>query len=279
MVPERGSEVKMWPSAWLASWAAICASSALIWVLRLASTAARARVTWALAAPCSPVAPRGAEVSRWQRSAGLVRPLWLAAFSQAASRLSDSQPARSWQAGAGQEGQADGRVQLAEQADCAGVGGLQVGAQLVAGRDPVADQVLAGAAGLAQREGGRAVGDQRPQPGPVGAQHVGEHVGVEAVILVARPRRLLRPEAKLAGLHAGQLRAQPGPECPSTSAGVRGCMRRSSPSWSLNSGTSEALVHDQGVADARRRVSKRGVQRIPRRGSSPKAGRGSTACT
>src|SRR5215469_8031756 len=75
MVPERGSEVKMWPSAWLASWAAISASRALIWVFRLASKAARARVTWALAAPCSPLAPRGADVSRWQRSAGLVRPL------------------------------------------------------------------------------------------------------------------------------------------------------------------------------------------------------------
>ena len=53
----------MWLSAWLASWAAIWASSALIWVFRLASTAARARVTWALAAPASPVAPRGADVS------------------------------------------------------------------------------------------------------------------------------------------------------------------------------------------------------------------------
>ena len=63
-VPERGSEVKMWPSACAASWAAICASSALIWVFRLASTAARARVTWALAAPCPPVAPRGADLSR-----------------------------------------------------------------------------------------------------------------------------------------------------------------------------------------------------------------------
>jgi hypothetical protein len=30
MVPERGSEVKMWPSGWLASWVAIWASSALI---------------------------------------------------------------------------------------------------------------------------------------------------------------------------------------------------------------------------------------------------------
>jgi hypothetical protein len=40
-------------------------SSVLIWVLRLASTAARARVSWALAAPCPPVAPRGADVSRW----------------------------------------------------------------------------------------------------------------------------------------------------------------------------------------------------------------------
>ena len=64
MVPERGSEVQIRPSAWLASWAAICASRCLIWVFRVASTAARARVTWALAARCSPVAPRGAALSR-----------------------------------------------------------------------------------------------------------------------------------------------------------------------------------------------------------------------
>jgi len=122
-----------------------------------------------------------------------VRPLYPAAFSQAASRFSDSQPARSWQAGAAQEGQADRRVELAEQASRPGERGQQMSAQLVAHRDPVADQVLAGPAGLPQRDGGGAVWDQRPQPGPVGAQHVGEHVGVEPVILVTR-RPIPRPQ-------------------------------------------------------------------------------------
>ena len=49
-------------------------------------------------------------------------------------------------------------------------------AQLVAHRDPVAYQVLAGAAGLPQRDGGRAVWDQGPQPGPIGAQDIGQHL-------------------------------------------------------------------------------------------------------
>src|SRR6185437_2804776 len=59
-----GSEVKTCPSACSASWAAIWASSALIWVFKLASTAASARDTWALAAPASPLTPRGAHLSR-----------------------------------------------------------------------------------------------------------------------------------------------------------------------------------------------------------------------
>jgi hypothetical protein len=83
-------------------------------------------------------------------------------------------------AGAGQEGQADRRVELAEQASRAGEHQQQVGAQLVAHRDPVAHQILTGPAGLAQRDRGRGVRDQRPQPGPVGAQHIGEHVGAGA---------------------------------------------------------------------------------------------------
>jgi hypothetical protein len=77
-------------------------------------------------------------------------------------------------------------VELAEQASRSRERAQQVGAQLVAHRDPVTHQILAGPAGLAQRGRGRAVGDQRPQPGPVGAQHVREHVGVEPVVLVAR---------------------------------------------------------------------------------------------
>ena len=42
-----------------------------------------------------------------------------------------------------------------------------------------------------------------------------------------------RPEAKFADPGGAHSRIQPGPECPPTSAGVRGCARRSSLSWSL----------------------------------------------
>ena len=72
-----------------------------------------------------------------------------------------------------------------EQADGAGQHVAQVRAELVGRGDTVVDQVLAGAAGAAQRDGGVGVGYQRPQPGPVGAQGVGEHEGVEPVVLVA----------------------------------------------------------------------------------------------
>jgi len=60
-----------------------------------------------------------------------------------------------------------------------------VGAQLVGEGDPVAYEVLAGPAGGAQRCCGGAVGDQCPQPGPVGAKGVGQDVGVEPVVFVA----------------------------------------------------------------------------------------------
>jgi len=49
----------------------------------------------------------------------------------------------------------------------------------------VGDQVLASPAGGPQGHGSRAVGHQRAQPGPVGAEGVGEDEGVEAVVLVA----------------------------------------------------------------------------------------------
>jgi hypothetical protein len=64
---------------------------------------------------------------------------------------------------------------------------LQVGAELVGHRDPVGDEILAGAAGLPQRDGRRAVRDQRREPGPVGAQRVGQDERVEPLVLVARP--------------------------------------------------------------------------------------------
>ncbi len=86
---------------------------------------------------------------------------------------------------AAKEGQRDRAVDLGEQAGRAGEGDLQVGAQLVGQGDAVVDQLLAGAADRPQPGGLRAVGAQRVQPVAVGAQHVGQQVGVEAVVLVA----------------------------------------------------------------------------------------------
>jgi hypothetical protein len=100
----------------------------------------------------------------------------------------------------GQERQADRAVQLMEQADRAGERGRQVGAQLVARGNPVRDQVLAGAYRRPQRGSRSRVRDQRPQPRPVGAQRVRQHIRVEPVILAAggdipRPQVLHLPRA------------------------------------------------------------------------------------
>ncbi len=84
----------------------------------------------------------------------------------------------------GQERHADLRVDLGEQPDGAGEGVVQVGAQLVGQPDAVVDEVFAGAAGAAQRDGLGAVWGEWAQPGPVGAQGVGEHEGVEAIVFV-----------------------------------------------------------------------------------------------
>lgn len=87
-VPERGREVKICASACKESCSAICASSVLIWVATLVSAATMARVMWALAAPSSPVAPRGAPVSRsWSTAA-------VASGGQPAGQALDRQPVR-----------------------------------------------------------------------------------------------------------------------------------------------------------------------------------------
>jgi hypothetical protein len=99
--------------------------------------------------------------------------------------LGDSRSARSWQSKRARKRRLIRTVQVGEQPDRAGEGGLQVGAQLVGQRDPVADEVLAGPAGRPQHHRRGRVRGQRAQPGPIGAQRVGEHVGVEAVVLVA----------------------------------------------------------------------------------------------
>jgi hypothetical protein len=58
-------------------------------------------------------------------------------------------------------------------------------AQLVGQANSVVDEVFAGPARASQRQRGVAVRDQRAQPGPVGAQCVGENEGVESVVFVA----------------------------------------------------------------------------------------------
>jgi hypothetical protein len=110
----------------------------------------------------------------------------------------------------GQEPQADRGVQIGEQTDRTREHDLQVGAELVGHRDPVGNEILSGAAGLPQRDGRRAVRDQRPEPSPVGAQRIGQDEGVESVVLVAgRPV----PAAQVLDLvradhHHGEIRVE-----------------------------------------------------------------------
>ena len=86
---------------------------------------------------------------------------------------------------AGQERQADRRVEVGEQADGAGEDVAQMGSELVGDGDAVSDQVLAGAAGATQGDRVGGVGFEPAQPGAVGAQGVGEDEGVEPVVFVA----------------------------------------------------------------------------------------------
>ena len=111
---------------------------------------------------------------------------------------------------AGQERQADRAAQVEEQPDRGGERHGQVGAQLVACRHPVRDQILAGPHRGAQRGRRGRVRDQRPQPGPVGAQRVGQHERIEPVVLgpgrpVPRPQVLHLPGGDH---HHGQARGQ-----------------------------------------------------------------------
>ena len=86
----------------------------------------------------------------------------------------------------GQERKADRGVEVLEESDC-GRGGRCAGAR--GAGSPAATRCLTRS--LRARQARRsatvvsAVGDQGPQPGPVGAQGVGQHVGVEPVVLVS----------------------------------------------------------------------------------------------
>ena len=184
---------------------------------------------WAWAAACSPVAPRGARraAGRAARRGRCGRSSRCLA-SQAPSRLGESQSARSWVAKRVRNARLIGGVDVGEQADGAGEDALRRCARSwLASRDPVADQVLAGAAGAAQRDGGRGVGDQWAQPGAVGAQGVGQHVGVEPVVLVAGRAVAAAQVLDLVGAdhHHGQAARRAGRRRPAR-RGVRSRPRR-----------------------------------------------------
>ena len=84
-----------------------------------------------------------------------------------------------------EEAQADGAVDVSEQADRSGEHALEVCSQLIGECDPMRDQVFARPTGSSQGDGGWGIGDERAQSSTIGAKHVSEDEGVEAVVLVA----------------------------------------------------------------------------------------------
>ena len=82
--------------------------------------------------------------------------------------------------------------------------------QLVGHCHPMNDQVFAGPAGRTQRRSRRTVGDQGAQSGPVGAQRIGKHKGVEPVVFVARRAVTATQILELVGTdhHHGDARIQ-----------------------------------------------------------------------
>ena len=187
-VPDLGSEVKIAASGWAASCSAIWSSSALIWARSAVSAATRARVmsgpgggfgAGGAAGRVVQVVPEPVEVAQ----------VVVADRAQPVLQPGAGEPVGLVLAGeAGQEPQGDRGVDVAEQPDRAGQGGLQVRAELVGHRDPGVDEVLAGPHGHPQGDGGVAVAGQRPEPGAVGAHGVGQDVGVEpSSLLPAEP--------------------------------------------------------------------------------------------
>ena len=139
---------------------------------------------WAWLAACSPVAPAG-RVQEPLVQHGGVDPAGVGLLGQPVAQALGGEPVGAVLGiEAGQERQGDLGVDVGEQAHGAGEDVTQVRPELVGRCDTMFDQVLAGPAGPSQRDGGLGVGDQRPQPGPVGAQRVGQDVGVESVVLV-----------------------------------------------------------------------------------------------
>jgi len=96
---------------------------------------------------------------------------------------------------------------------------LQMRAKLVAQGYPMDHQVLAGPHRRAQRHRRRRVRNQRPEPGPVGAQGVGQDERVEPVVLVAR--RAVAATQMLDLLRADHHHREPGLEQPIDDLAVR----------------------------------------------------------
>ena len=167
-----------------ASCPAICPDRVLICSVRVVRTLSRARVMQALAWPSLADGAAGCSGQAGVQDGG-VGVAAVAHAGQPGGEAPGTEPVGAvLGVEAGQERQADRGVDLGEQADCAGEGIAQVGAELVRDGDAVADEVLAGAAGAAQRNGRGGVRGQGRQPGPVGAQRVGQDERVEPVVLV-----------------------------------------------------------------------------------------------
>jgi hypothetical protein len=102
---------------------------------------------------------------------------------------------------AAQERERDRAVNLGEDLRGAGPEALQLRAQLVGQREPMADEVFARAGERAHRLGGIAVGDQHPVTVAVGARELGEHERIEAVALAARRAEARSHRGELVGMH------------------------------------------------------------------------------
>ena len=141
---------------------------------------------WAWAAPSSPVAPRRRGGQAGVQYGG-VDPAAVADAGQPGGEPAGREPVGPVLAvEAGQERQADGAVEVGEQADGTGEEPRRWARSWLASATRWATRSLRARQVARSADGGGAVWDQRPQPGPVGAQRVGEDEGVEPVVLVAR---------------------------------------------------------------------------------------------
>ena len=118
---------------------------------------------------------------------------------------------------AGQEGERDRAVELAEDPRRAGPEGVELGAQLVGQRDPGADQVFAGADQRAQRQRLVGAGGQRGEAVAVGAAQFAQHERVEAVGFAGGGAEAIARGGELVGMdrqHRDPRGQQPGDQQP-----------------------------------------------------------------